>query len=144
MNATCLFQVPQECAETWQLSSVLNSSKLLLLLFKYIYIYIYIYTEWAKSIYTVILYNIYRIPTFGPPVIYRFTIYKSVSDMYDYTGKHMHFINSMTGMNHLQIIFVTVTVILQLHLSHYLIGLCFLQGFLLDTQCVLATGIFEP
>ena len=44
--------------------------------------------------------------------IYIFTIYKSVSDVYDYTGKYIHFINSMTGMNHLQIIIVTVTVIL--------------------------------
>jgi hypothetical protein len=106
MNAACLFQVPHEYAETWQLSSVLKNSKLLLLLFKYIYM--------------------------------------SVSDVYDYTGKHVHFINSMTGLNRLQIIIVTITVILQLHLAHYLIGLCFLQGFLPDIRCVLATGIFEP
>ena len=64
--------------------------------------------------------------------------------MYDYTGKYIHFINSMTGMNDLQIIIVTVTVILQLDLAHFLIGLCFLQGSLPDIQCVLMTGIFEP
>jgi len=66
----------------------------------------------------------------------------SVSDVYDYTSKYIHFINSMTGVNKLQII--VVTVILQLHLVHYLIDLCFLQGSLPDNQHVLATGIFEP
>jgi hypothetical protein len=65
----------------------------------------------------------------------------SVSDMYDYTAIHIQFVKSMTGMNDLQIIIVIITVILQLHLAHYLIGLCFLQVFLPGTQCVLATGI---
>jgi hypothetical protein len=50
---------------------------------------------------------------------------------------NVHLINSITGMKHLKINIVTITVILQLHLAHFLIGLCFLQGSLPDTQCVL-------
>ena len=39
----------------------------------------------------------------------------------------------ITGMNNLKIIIVIITVILQLPLAHYLIGLCFLQGPLPDS-----------
>ena len=50
--------------------------------------------------------------------IYRF--------LYDYIGKHIHLINSITGMNRLKINIVIITVFLELHLAHYLIGTRFL------------------
>ena len=51
------------------------------------------------------------------------TIHKSVSDVYNYIGKHIHLINGITGMNQLKIIIVIIAVILQLNLAHYLIKL---------------------
>ena len=45
----------------------------------------------------------------------------SVSDVYDHIVKHTHLINSITGMNQLKIIIAIITVILQLHLAHYLL-----------------------
>ena len=77
------------------------------------------------------LIQLFRFPIERPLYIY---IYRF---LYDYIGKHIHLINSITGMNRLKINIVIITVFLDLHLAHYLIGFCFLQGSLPDTQCVL-------
>jgi hypothetical protein len=64
-------------------------------------------------------------------------VYLPVMHMTDYIGNHIHLINSIRGMKHLKINTVIITVILQLCLAHFLIGLFFVQGSLPDTQCVL-------
>ena len=45
----------------------------------------------------------------------------SVSDVHDHIVKHIHLINSITGMNQLKIIIVIIILILQLHLALYLL-----------------------
>jgi len=47
--------------------------------------------------------------------------------------KYINLISSITGMNNPKIIIVIITVILSLPLSHYVIGLCFLQSPLPDS-----------